>query len=278
MHQLTLVVVLLSLGACRPSPAHSEAPSPAAMPDARVLYALDRPATVLRLPNELREISGLAWLPTGRLAAVQDERGAIYELDPATGAIVRVTPFHPSGDFEAVAWDGAALWALESGGTLYRLVEDAPVARLETGLGARCDAEGLEWDGRRLLVVCKEDPGGGLRGVRAIYGVDPATGATTLALTLDRRVLDGRDRAFKPSSLAVHPVTGELYVLSSVRRSLAVVATDGRLAHVADLPGERLSQPEGLAFAPDGTLYIVSEGHPSVLLRYDPIPSDPTTP
>ena len=277
MRRLTLLVVLLSLGACRPSPAHSEAGSQAAMPDARVPYALDRPAAVLRLPSELREISGLAWLPSGRLAAVQDERGAIYELDPATGAIVRVTPFHPSGDFEAVAWDGASLWALESAGTLYRLVEDAPVARIETGLGARCDAEGLEWDGR-LLIACKEDPGDGLRGVRAIYAVDPATGATSRALTLDRRVLDGRDRAFKPSSLAMHPLTGELYVLSSVRRSLAVVAADGRLAHVADLPAERLSQPEGVAFAPDGTLYIVSEGHPSVLLRYDPIPSDPTTP
>ncbi len=276
--------ILLALGACRPSPAHSEATLPAgapervASPDGGVPYALAHPSAVMPLPRELREISGLAWLPSGRLAAVQDERGSVYELDPATGAILRVTAFHPSGDFESVAWDGAALWALESGGTLYRLVEGEPVQRLSTGIRARCDAEGVEWDGRRLLVACKEEPGGGLAGVRAVYAVDRASGATALAFTLDRRALDGRGRPFKPSALARHPATGELYVLSSVRQSLAVVAPDGRLTHVADLPRERLMQPEGLAFAPDGTLYVASEGHPSVLLRYDPIPTDSTPP
>lgn len=269
MHRAALAVALLSLSACRPSQTRSEA---APVPAASVPFRLDAPSAVMRLARDLREISGLAWLPSGRLAAVQDERGTIFELDPATGAILRETPFHRAGDFEGVAWDGGALWALESDGALYRLAEGSPVERLETGMGARCDAEGLEWDGRRLLVVCKEDPGGGLRGVRAVFAVDPVSGGRALAFTLDRRVLDGPDGPFKPSAIAVHPATGELYVLSSGQRSLAVVAPDGRLAGVATLPRERLSQPEGLAFAADGTLYIASEGHPSVILRYDPIP------
>lgn len=272
MHRALFLVGLLALCACSPPQARVEEGASVVTPSASVPYRLDAPSAVMRLARELREISGLAWLPSGRLAAVQDERGTIFEIDPATGTILRATPFHRAGDFEGVAWDGAALWAIESGGTLHRLGEGTPVERLETGLGARCDAEGLEWDGRRLLVACKEDPGGGLRGVRAVYAVDPASGALSLAFTLDRRVVDGPDGSFKPSAIAAHPVTGDLYLLSAARRSLAVVSPDGDLRHVAALPRERLSQPEGLAFAPDGTLYVASEGHPSVLLRYDPIP------
>ena len=68
--------------------------------------------------------------------------------------------------------------------------------------------------------------------------------------------LDG----FKPSALAVHPITGELFVLSSVLKVLVVLAEDGSITAVLPLDGELLEQPEGMAFLPNGDLFISSEG------------------
>src|SRR5690606_37212141 len=65
---------------------------------------------------------------------------------------------------------------------------------------------------------------------------------------------------FKPSGLAVHPVTQEIYVLSSVRKAIVVLGADGSVTGAATLPEALLNQPEGLAFLPNGDLVLSSEG------------------
>lgn len=272
---LRLALLALFVAALAPGCAERRATPPPALAADALPYRLGTPDTVLALPAELREISGLTWLPSGRLAAVQDERGTVYELDPATGAVLRETPFRDGGDFEGIEWDGTALWALKSNGDLYRLAEGEPVETIDTPLASRNDAEGLAWDAteNRLLIACKENPGDGLGDVRAVYAFDPATRQLSArpVYTLDRARLDAPGAHFKPSAVAVHP-SGHLYVLSSVRRMIAVVDRDGRLVAAEAFPARLLPQPEGLAFAPDGTLYVASEGAGgrATLARYSP--------
>lgn len=273
LHALALLS-LLALGSC----ADASRTSPRA---GLVLpYRLGVPDAVVALPAELREISGLTVLPSGRLGAVQDEQGTIYEVDPATGLVVDRLAFEGAGDFEGLALvPGDAVWALRSDGDLFRIYRDAagrPAARhVETALRSRNDAEGLVYDaaGHRLLIACKEWPGPDLGDVRAIYAFDLATETLSEApvFQLDRTQVDGQ-AAFKPSALAVHPTTGQIYVLSSVRTSLAVLTPDGVLLGVAEIPARFAPQPEGLAFTADGTLYVASEGPagPGALLRYPP--------
>ncbi len=250
----------------------------AARAAARVPYALAAPTAVVALAPALRETSALTVLANGNLATVQDEAGILYELDPATGAIVGEQEFKRLGDFEGVERVGDDLWAMESNGDLYRIRRRGATIdaeRFETDLASRNDAEGLAYDAprNRLLIACKENPGNGLGRVRAIYAFDLRTMTLSPApvFTLDRRLVDTR-QPFKPSALAIRPATGELYVLSSARTAIAVLTPAGVLSTVVDLPEALFPKPEGMAFAPDGTLYISNEGPhgPATLLRFDP--------
>lgn len=275
--RLRLVLALLApfAAGCADPPA---AVPVAAAPDSVVVrpYRLSTPDTVFALPAALREISGLTVLPSGRLAAIQDEDGLVFEIDPLTGTVVAETPFAAGGDFEGIEWAADTLWVLRSNGDLYRLARGEPVEVIPTPLSSRNDTEGLAWDAasRRLLIAAKEHPGGDLWGVRAVYAFDPATRRLSAApvLVIDLAGVDTPLGGFKPSAIAVHPVSGEVYVLSSVRRAIAVLARDGSLLTVADFPPTILPQPEGLAFAPDGTLYVASEGGDGAgtLARFSP--------
>ena len=283
---LALLFALLFAAACGDAPATRAGAAPAgteraprrdAAPSA-VPYRLAAPDAVVRLPAALREISGLTALGNGNLAAVQDEAGTLFELDPATGAVVSRRDFRTRGDFEGVERVGTDLWALEANGDLTRLRPAGrafDVEQFETGLAGRNDAEGLGYDAaeNRLLIACKESPGQGLGDVRAVYAFDLDTNTLSDApvFTLDRARVDDAD-PFKPSAIAVRPGTGEIYVLSSVRKAVAVLDRRGALLTVVDLPTSLYAQPEGIAFAPDGTLFISNEGPdgPATLLRFDP--------
>lgn len=275
----TAALLLLALGATacsdRPAaPAASAAPAPDGVP-----YRFSEPDVRVELPDVLSEISGLTVLPSGHLGAVQDERGTIYEVDPATGRIVDELSFFGSGDFEGIELTPDAVWTVRSDGDLYRVARaaDGSVAteKTETALSSRNDVEGLAYDpaGDRLLLVCKEDPGSGLDGVRAVYAFSLASRQLSArpVFTIPRSQID-TDDAFKPSALAVHPATGHVYVLSSVRKAVAVLGADGALLTVRPLPEGLFPQPEGLAFTADGTLYISNEGPsgPATLLRFSP--------
>lgn len=289
--------VLLLLGALLAGAAcgrDEERPEPDAPPALDAPYALDAPDAGFVLPGVLEEISGLTLLDDGHLGAVQDEDGTLFVLDAGTAEVVGRHSFAGAGDYEGVAQVGARTAVLRSDGRLFIIpdwrAERSEAEALDTGLHADCDAEGLAFDGERLLIACKESPGRGRRGARAIFAFDLARNALLPepayllhADSLARpggTALDERVRAlarpladinaFKPSALAIHPLSQQRYVLSSVRKLLVVLDPDGTLAAVWPLPERLLPQPEALAFLPDGTLWIASEaaGGRPVLLRY----------
>ncbi|HEX9950479.1 MAG TPA: SdiA-regulated domain-containing protein [Rubricoccaceae bacterium] len=280
-HTLAAGFALLTLAGCSPDntsnaqvagsaqPTSTVAvadPAAAARPSTAVLYDFEAPAAQMRLVEALREVSGIAFLPDGRIAAVQDEAGILYMLDAATGAVVDERPFAGPGDYEDVEHAAGAVWVLGADGTLYEIPDDGSAPHEhDTPLKKKCDAEGLALDVSqdRLLIACKEDPGEGLSEdeVKAVYAFTLETRTLNAApvLLLPRTVLDEAEH-FKPSALAVHPQTGEIYILSSVRNAIAVVSPAGEVTSVTELPEALNAQPEGLAFTADGTLYIANEG------------------
>lgn len=276
-----LLLGVWSIG-CGNGPTESASRSNQAPPDSTIiLYNFEEPDAAFALPGELLEISGLTAISPSQLAAVQDEKGIIFILDVETAHIVDQARFRGDGDFEGVAFAHDQFWVLRSDGALYSIgpldEDEVESTRHDTGLHGSCDAEGLAFDEResRLLIACKEDPGRQLGRTRAIYAFDLAGLRRIEApvYLIDRQQLDQSGDLFKPSALAVHPHSGYLYVLSSVRKLLIVIdpARPLQIQEARELPVSLFGQPEGLAFLPDGTLFISNEGGdgPATLLRFD---------
>ena len=68
------------------------------------------------------------------------------------------------------------------------------------------------------------------------------------------------DFDFSPSAIAIHPITGNIFLTSSVGKLLLVLSPNGQIMHIEKLSKKVHPQPEGLCFDPAGTLYISNEG------------------
>ena len=66
-------------------------------------------------------------------------------------------------------------------------------------------------------------------------------------------------KTFNPSDAAVHPNTGEYYVLEGKNSKLVILDSDGTIKKVHKLDEDTFAQPEGITFSSDATLYISNE-------------------
>ena len=83
-------------------------------------------------------------------------------------------------------------------------------------------------------------------------------------------MLKNDDAKFEPSAAAIHPVNKRLYILSSAGQLLVITDTRGQVAEAYDLNPDLFPQAEGIAFAPNGDMYISNEGKSGAptLLRF----------
>ncbi len=253
-------------------------------------YRLDRPSQAFELPKEMREISGLAWWRKDHIAMVQDEKGEVFIFDISRKKIIEHKDFDKDGDYESVASDGEHVYAVRSDGRVDRLngISGKKMDHWKTGLTRHNDVEGSCWDVRRgrLLMACKADPGSGLdaRVQRAVYAFDPATGELdpdpALVVHLDsikvavaKRGLMTKGMRFAPSAIAIHPATGNYWLLSAHDRMIVVLNGTGNVIDATYLEPALFPQPEGLDIDPDGLMLISSEGRGGAgrLLVYGPI-------
>lgn len=295
MTALVLCIVLLATACAR----GDEEQVSERLPAGDTTYVFDRPDASFHLPKDLEEISGLALLDDGRLAAIQDEDGILFVIEPSSGEIAEEYEFGKKGDYEAIEVMNGEVYVLRSDGRLIVLdgVGDHAEERatFELDLPKRCDAEGFRYDNRaeRFLVSCKDEPGPGLEVEKAIYAFSPDGERLhdEPAYVIDSRRLNASlsdhpvneavrsvlsDKVdlsgFKPSEIAFHPISGELFVLSSVRETIIALDADGNPTAFWALPGDLLNQPEGMVFLPNGDLFIASEAgnqDRAVLLRFN---------
>lgn len=252
-------------------------------------YDFSRPEKKFELPQKLREISGIAAISETRVACVQDELGKIYLFDLASGEVEKAIDFGKNGDYEGIAIKKEDAYILRSDGVIFLVKDfqsDAPkVKEFKTFLSAKNDAEGLCYDAKndRLLIACKGKGGDGeeFKGKKAVYEFDlskeklkeePAflismkevkDSAKVSTVGQVAEFLGEEEGGFQPSEIAIHPITGEVYLSSSGGKWIVRLNKKGEVMKVHKLDPSAFKQPEGLNFLPNGDLLISNEGQQS---------------
>jgi uncharacterized protein YjiK len=231
----------------------------------------DEAARSFSLPRRLSELSGLAMSDDGKLFGHDDEDGVVYQLDYASGAVVKkfsLGRITVSADFEGIAVAGQRIFLVTSSGTIFSFAEAEDGQRVafdvyKTPFAEDNDIEGLEYDRNTnaLLLACKGYPGKNLTGYRAVYAFSLDTNRL---IPVPRMIIAAKDvregETFSPSGIAQHPVSGTYFVISAAAH--AIIEVDGKGAVLSErrLSPSLNNQPEGIAFAPDTSLIICNDG------------------
>ena len=260
-------------------------------------YNLESPVQSFSLAKSLEEISGLSLtLDSNLLCAVQDENGFLFYINKNTGKIDKKIRFHKDGDYEGIEMVDKDIYVAKSTGTLYRIsqleTDSLKVTKYKSFLSKKYEVEGLCYHHQKnsLLLACKSKAGEGdfFKLKRAIYRFDLKTKKLdpkpAFIISLEKIQdflkssnsvkdlhrfagyfdLNLKKLAFRPSAIAIHPLSGNFYVLSSVNKTLIILSPKGEIIHMVKLNKKVHRQPEGMTFEADGTLYISNEGKDGV--------------
>tara|TARA_R110001592_G_scaffold181600_1_gene424395 strand:- start:1054 stop:1890 length:837 start_codon:yes stop_codon:yes gene_type:complete len=245
-------------------------------------YNLESPSVTYRLPSILEEISALSYYAPNQLAALNDEQGRVYIYDLDKKEIIQRIRFEGNGDFEGLELVGKDMYAIKSNGKLYKFNIDIEgvVETIDTPFTSENDVEGLGYDksSNNLLIALKGK--GDIDHVKvkgkAVYGYNLTTekfSKTPLFILQDKdieRVLGSNSSKFRPSAIAVHPISGDIYMIASVGSALVVFNNDGSPKNLSILKRSLFPQPEGIAFMPNGDLFISNEDdHGGTILRFN---------
>ncbi|MBV6643982.1 MAG: SdiA-regulated domain-containing protein [Cyclobacteriaceae bacterium] len=250
--------------------------------NAETYYNLKKPDQKYFLPYVLSEISGLDYIGEDQVICVEDEGGKAYIYDFKARNIVHSIAFAKPGDYEGVEMIGDEVFVLESDGDVYRFTytseKKSKSKKYETDLTRENDTEGLGFDpvNNMLLIACKEEGEVDKNKVKgkAIYAFDqedeklkrkPRFNITNKDLVKffeshKDRSYEAERLKFEPSGIAYHPIEKAFYLLASVGKLLVVLDQQGNIKTTYPISPRILNQPEGICFAPNGDMYISSEG------------------
>ncbi len=248
-------------------------------------YNLEEPGIRHQLPNILNEISGLTDIDSTHVACVQDEIGTVFIYNFKTGDIVSQHRFDSIGDFEGLTYTSKALYILRSDGRLTEWnnfpVQNASIKQYKLSL-ATSNNEGLCFDSKnsRLLIAAKSKPiNHDEKSERFIYAFNLKTkkldekpvyslnvdslSIRALQFGIEQLVTTAKGERkpfnFRPASLAVHPITDDIYVISAADRILLVMNRKGEVIFMKQLDAELYAKAEGITFLKDGTMIITNE-------------------
>lgn len=225
------------------------------------------------LPEELNEISGIAWLQGNTFACVQDEEGYIFIYDLDQEKITSKIKFAGPGDYEGIAVNGNDAYVMRSDGLVYEIQnytsENRKVSEFKTPFSEDNNMESLTFDSKsnRLLTVPKDRD----------LNDDNVKGVYQISLdqkTMDKKPITKIDmneevfnstknkkiyKTFNPSEIAIHPKTNDFYILEGKNPKFIVLNSEGELQNLQPLDPKTFPQPEGMTFTDDGRLFISNE-------------------
>jgi uncharacterized protein YjiK len=268
----TITGLLLMLSACF----HGKPHSPPG-------YNLDQPDSK-ELGKSLNEISGISFIrQDSSLIAVSDSKRKIFNISLRKGKLTdKLDKFYEQADFEDLLQLDSTIYVLVSNGTLLTLPVGAVDASTTVAYPfwdstSKNDFETIYYDkaSNGIIMLCKACAGEKKRNIRTAFRFDLAKKAwnENAFYVIDEKavmsMLKSNKVKFNPSAAAVHPVTNQLYILSSAGQLLVIADLSGKVSQVYRLNPDKFPQAEGIAFAPNGDMYIANEakyGKPVLLV------------
>lgn len=251
-------------------------------------YDLEKPI-MMKLGKVLNEISGLSYLNgADNLLAISDSKRKVFEINirreklkDYTGNVVP-----PDSDIEDVVKLDSTIYMLASKGVIYEM----PLHAQDTShtksyhfrSGERNDFETLYYDPEAggLIMICKNCADETGKGTHSAYRFDLKTRKfdSTAYFTIEdqavKAALKDDNIKFEPSGAAIQPIDKRLYILASSGNILVVADVHGQVIEAYRLNPETYPQAEGIAFAPNGDLFISNEakyGNATLLfLKFNP--------
>jgi len=233
-------------------------------------YNLNEPV-IVKLPTELDEISGLAFYPPDTsVFAIVDEYGLLYKVYLNRPKYIEKWRFGKVADYEDLVLLDSNFYVLNSVGIIsaFSFLSEDTLAYEEYPLPSiegNNEFEILYYDRvtKKLTMICKDceaDSKAQLSG----FTFDPHERKyDEKGFVIDVQQiaqLAGEQKIkFKPSAAAIHPVTGELYIISSINLMLVVADRNGNAKKIYRLERGNFKQPEGITFTPEGDLIISNE-------------------
>lgn len=237
-------------------------------------YDLNKPRE-MQLGKVLNEISGLYFNEEdSSLLTISDSKEKIFKiqlknqkLKDQTGKVVG-----PDSDLEDLVKVGNTVYLLSSWGEIKAVpdgvTDTSGVQAYNLGFKGQNDFETLYYDPtvKGLVMICKscaEEKG---LDIRTAFRFDPEEKRfdSSALFTISRKdvqeLLKDKDAKFEPSAAAINPINKRLYILSSTGKLLVITDTRGKVMEAYKLNPDRFPQAEGIAFAPNGDMYISNEG------------------
>ncbi|MEO7047628.1 MAG: SdiA-regulated domain-containing protein [Ferruginibacter sp.] len=234
------------------------------------MYDLTSP-TIINLPQELDEISGIAYYPKDTsVFAIIDEDGLLFKIPILHPENTKQWSFDHKRDYEDVILRDSTFYVLVSNGNIIKVdfVNDSIVTqkiKFDEPSKKVNEFETLYYDDsvKNMVLMCKSCDADKKKKVSSFIYED-STNNFASYISLDPAAVAkkiGEDGKFvlKPSAAAINPVTKDLYIVCSVNKLLLITDREGNLKNAYKLNPKIYKQPEGITFTPAGDMIISNE-------------------
>lgn len=235
-------------------------------------YKFHKPDSVYEMPDLLKEVSGIALSSDHIVYCIQDEIGSIFAYDLQRQEITNSYRFTDIGDFEDLAIHKNIVYVLRSDGNLFVYDFKNKTKTSQTMLQTNSlNIEGICFGDGYIYIACKDALVNHAESKRMIYRVKTTRlddvepyleiniDEMSTFLTENYPELGITKVLFNPSSIAIHPITNEMFILSATDRFIAIYR-DKQLINIIPLSADIYFKPEGLSFYDNGDLLLSSEG------------------
>ena len=237
-------------------------------------YELGKPQKS-QLGKVLNEISGISYNPNdSSLLAISDSKKKVFEINLKR---LRLRDYSneiigPDQDLEDIVNLEDSIYILSSKGQIYEYTrgkrDSAIIKSYMMNAEGKNDFETLYYDSvaRGLVILCKSCAADKGKQQRSAYRFDlntkqfDTTAFYNISTAEVKKMMKDEDAKFDPSAAAINPIDKKLYILSSAGNLLVIADSHGKLISGYNLNPDDHPQAEGIAFAPNGDMYITNEG------------------